>query len=222
MYMYHHIGTGVVHGTGFTPNRYYVSPTEVDRQMHYVAYLASHKKIHVSTLAKLQYYQDCGCFPYRHLVIFTVDDGRADTYFSLYPIIQKYRIPFEYAIIANTLERTGANNPYLTTAEITEMLASGLVHIQSHSLDHADFAKLSSGQMESEICDSKQKLELDFGVTINSFVYPYGHFTEDNFAVLRQCGYYYGISTTNASMTKKNLKKDRYRLFRREVDPGMK
>lgn len=122
--MYHHIGTGVANGSGgFTPNRYYVSPTQFSQQMQFVSTLAAKRKIHLSTLAQLQQFQQKNCFPYKRLVVFTVDDGRLDSYQALYPVIKKYHIPFDYAIISDTLAITGAS-PYLSKDQIKEMLAS--------------------------------------------------------------------------------------------------
>jgi len=219
IYMYHHIDTWSVDKTW--SNRYFISPSEFDQHMQYIKSLVLKKIIYVASLSELEKFQIKWCFPNAKIAIFTVDDGWKDAYKFLYPIIQKYWIKFDYSIISKTLNNTWSNNPYLTKQEIKEMMKSWLVEIQSHSVNHYKFEDCDIDQVQYEVCESKKILEETFDIKINSFIYPYWHFIKDDFRFLKRCWYYYWASTTWKPMNKKILEKNRYQIFRIEVDPGV-
>lgn len=66
--------------------------------------------------------------------------------------------------------------PFCTFEECREMAASGLVHIASHSFSHCSLLG-PAVDANDEIIGSKAVLEAKLNTPVESFVYPYGHFT---------------------------------------------
>jgi len=63
-----------------------------------------------------------------HAVVITVDDGHRTVYTELFPLILKYRFPVTLFIYPSAI----SNASYaLTWEQISEMVASGLVDVQS-------------------------------------------------------------------------------------------
>ncbi|HEV2576288.1 MAG TPA: polysaccharide deacetylase family protein [Acidobacteriaceae bacterium] len=76
--------------------------------------------------------------PVDPIAAITVDDGHSSVYTVLFPIIKQRRIPITLFIYPSAI----SNASYaLTWDQIREMLASGLVDVQSHTYWHPDFRK---------------------------------------------------------------------------------
>ncbi len=75
-------------------------------------------------------------------VLITFDDGYQSVYDNAFPILKKYHIPTLIALVGSWLKSTDKvdfdghqidRSKFLSQAEITEMVASGLVEVGSHS-----------------------------------------------------------------------------------------
>jgi peptidoglycan/xylan/chitin deacetylase (PgdA/CDA1 family) len=78
--------------------------------------------------------------------LLTVDDGYADFYANVFPILKTYRIPAVFAVVGRWIENgvdqdEGRADPFfarqqfVTWAQVKEMSDSGLVEIASHTFD---------------------------------------------------------------------------------------
>jgi peptidoglycan/xylan/chitin deacetylase (PgdA/CDA1 family) len=81
---------------------------------------------------------------------------------------------------------------HLTWPHVDEMLASGLVNIGSHGLNHSILARLGIEEASREIIESKKIIESNTGRTVTDFAYPNGteaDFGAEHRALLQQHGY---------------------------------
>lgn len=125
---------------------------------------------------------------YHHPVVLTFDDGYADNYTTLFPIILRRQVPITLFLIAEKLDTPG----YLTSDQVKEMSDSGLVSVQSHTATHHDLRELDARQIEQEMQASKQKLEAITGRAVCAVAYPAGHSTPEA-EQIAQHHYTYGV-----------------------------
>lgn len=131
-------------------------------------------------------------------IMLTFDDGYADFYFHLFPLLKKLQIKALLAVSPayiqeksslpqnrrllllknnQNLFRANKKEAFCSFQELKEMASSGLVEIASHSFSHLDLTNAKTNQeLEREILFSKQLLEKKLDLTIKTFVYPYGSF----------------------------------------------
>lgn len=129
--------------------------------------------------------------PIRSAVI-TIDDGYVSGYDVAWPILKKFDYPFAMYVYMDYISAGGKS---ITWEQLEEMRDAG-VHIGSHSYTHASL-KNRKGKTEEEyraflkkeLVESKQILEHRLGITVNTFVYPYGQYTEEARAVGKEAGY---------------------------------
>ena len=62
--------------------------------------------------------------------------------------------------------------------EIRELHSQG-VEFGSHTVTHPDLRRLPKGRVESELSDSKARIEDELGARVSQFAYPYGYFDSD-------------------------------------------
>lgn len=110
-------------------------------------------------------------------VILTLDDGFANNYTEVFPLLQKYNVKASINLIANRI--SDPEGRYLTKEQIREMEASGLVQFQSHTCSHRSLNQLVLEEAQDEIKESKKKLQCLLNGTVNVLVYPREDFTED-------------------------------------------
>lgn len=103
-------------------------------------------------------------------VLLTFDDGYADNYTALFPLLQKYQAHALIFLITNRVGTPG----YLTWEQVKEMKESGLVSFGSHTSSHRRLRSLPDDEIAQEITQSKQILEEKLGAPIASFCYPFG------------------------------------------------
>ena len=125
------------------------------------------------------------------------DDASYSFYRYVFPLIQRLGIRVVLAVSPKFILDSGdhvspevrlavptnemmEDDRYLTTApfcswkELSEISASGLVKIASHSFSHPNL--LRSSDIKEEIVKSKEMLEARLYQVVDTFVYPYGQF----------------------------------------------
>lgn len=104
-------------------------------------------------------------------VLLTFDDGYADNYVNLFPLLQKYDVKATIFVIAGTVDWNPNN---LTSEQIKEMSDSGLVSIQSHTQTHPMLSWLEPEEQEWEMTLSKLSLTRITGREPYVLSYPNG------------------------------------------------
>lgn len=127
-------------------------------------------------------------------ICLTFDDGYVDFYFSIFPLLKKYKLKALLAPITsyipdkverNFSERLSAlskfespikgdfsQDLYCSWDELKEMHDSSLVKIACHSHTHPK--RISSNSFDAEVVYSKRMIEDKIGCRVDSFIFPYG------------------------------------------------
>ncbi len=134
-------------------------------------------------------------------VVLTFDDGYEDFYTEAFPLLKKYQAHATLFLINDFIGK----GDYLTEAQIREIVASGLVEIGAHTLDHLDLRTLSINGQTRQILGSKDDLESRFGVAVTSFAYPSGRYTADTLSIVRKSGFTAAVSTNPGSLQAPSL-----------------
>lgn len=129
-------------------------------------------------------------------VILTFDDGYADNYTNLFPLLQKYNVKATVFVITNLV----GNAYYLTEAQIQEMADSGLVSIQSHTLSHPYLDSMNIDEQRVELEESK--LQITRLSKREPFVlcYPTGRYDSDTLEIIGE-SYHMGIKMNGGLYT---------------------
>jgi peptidoglycan/xylan/chitin deacetylase (PgdA/CDA1 family) len=136
----------------------------------------------------------------KNSICLTFDDAYFDFYYYVFPLLKKYQIKAILAVptayiqeeITVTDERRLSvahdkiyeahyvqdYQPFCSYAELREMVASGLVEIASHTHNHVNMT-LPGVAIQCELQESKKRLEKNLGISIQSFIFPFGEYTDD-------------------------------------------
>ena len=130
----------------------------------------------------------------RKSVVIAFDDGYEDNFKYAFPVLKKYGFPATIFVITDIVNTEG----YLSTAQMKEMLAHG-IEIGSHTRRHAYLPGILGKTLVEEIHGSKDMLERELGVTIASFAYPSGGFTDEAKRMVQQSGYASACTTNRGT-----------------------
>ncbi|MCJ7689842.1 MAG: polysaccharide deacetylase family protein [Clostridiaceae bacterium] len=133
-------------------------------------------------------------------VVLTFDDGYADNYTNMYPIMKEFRFSATVFIITNTVDKD-AN--YLTSAQLKEMNANG-IDIESHTAHHDLLGTMSYEKQLKILKDSKAFLENLLNKKINYISYPEGSYNTSTPKAAKDAGYIMGITTDGRWSSKKD------------------
>ena len=146
-------------------------------------------------------------------IIITFDDGYADNYKNAYPILKKYNLKGTIFVVTDYLN-TYPN--YLTWSMASEMLDSGVINIESHTLSHAELDKLETREeLDKQLRDSKLAIDWHLHKKAAFIAYPCGSFNKDIEESTLAAGYkgaftvHYGL----AEPTQNRLQLDRVPIF---------
>lgn len=128
-------------------------------------------------------------------ICLTFDDATFDFYHYVFPLLKEYNlravlgVPVRYILEKTELtakERLSIpytmamqdgffeqKAPFCTWEELREMVASGLVHVASHSFAHCNLT-FPFVNLQREVIESKRILEEQLDQPISSFIYPFG------------------------------------------------
>jgi len=100
-------------------------------------------------------------------VVVGFDDGWASQYSNAKPILDKYGFKTTFFIVCTYV----GNDNYMTWTQIKDLQRLGN-DIQSHSMTHKDLTRLSAGELDFEVRESRQCL-FEHGIDSNVFATPY-------------------------------------------------
>jgi peptidoglycan/xylan/chitin deacetylase (PgdA/CDA1 family) len=129
-----------------------------------------------------------------HAVAITVDDGEASVYTEMFPLIKRFRIPVTLFVYTSVISSA---SKFLTWDQLREMVDSGLVDVQSHTLTHPWFQKERERRSRDDFCafldaelrQSREILGKRLGVNADLLAWPYGIHDAELEAAASQAGY---------------------------------
>lgn len=182
-------------------NKLRVLPSEFEKQIVWM----KQQGFHFVTMKELQ--QNWGRHPEKTVAI-TFDDGYLDNLENAYPILEKYKAKATIYVVVDRHDRDWStykkahhnsgelmNEAKLTDQQVQWLAQTELVEIGSHTMTHANLAKLSDAECQSEMADSKQKLEHLIQQPVTSFAYPFGIYSLRDVNQVRLAGYCNAVTT---------------------------
>jgi peptidoglycan/xylan/chitin deacetylase (PgdA/CDA1 family) len=173
-----------------------------DRFLEIVEHLTKNGYNIISLENMLRHF-DARQMPPKKSIVITFDDGCESVYTQAFPVVIQKQIPITVYLVASTLEEAAKDEnqaqpawavcrSFLSTREIKEMYDTGLVCFGSHTLSHPNLADLSPEASDTEIIESKKRIEQLTKLPIEHFSYPYGGkktFSRTHVTMLQKAGY---------------------------------
>lgn len=162
----------------------------------HMAYLAEHN---YTTITVTQFINaingDAEELPEKPIIL-TFDDGFADFYTNVFPVLKSYGFTATlYIVTAFTggtsrwlKDEQDAARPLLNWEQLAEISAGG-IECGAHSHSHAQLDILPSDMAREEIKSCKQILEKQLSQSITSIAYPYGYHSDTVKQIVRSVGY---------------------------------
>jgi len=129
--------------------------------------------------AQMQYLQNYG-----KKTILTFDDGEMNNYELAFPIIKEFGFNAYFFIIVKRIGKKG----YMNWTELKSLILAGMT-IGSHGLSHEILTNLKDSQLIEELKASKNCLEKNLGIPINTFSVPRGFCNDKIIKMAHEAGY---------------------------------
>ncbi len=144
-------------------------------------------------------------------VFITFDDGYADHYDVVFPLLMACEMSACFFVISDLCGQPGR----LTAAQMREM-ADGGMDFGSHTVTHRPLATLDSPENLRELAQSKTVIENILGEEIGLVAYPHGSYSAVTIEAARAAGYWGGLTVRSgyAAITGNELTLSRIPLFR--------
>lgn len=138
------------------------------------------------------------------LVGLTFDDGYADFGEYVLPALARFGFTATVFVIAdllggcNSWDVAGPRKALMTAEQIRDVAQRGM-EIGSHGRRHVSLT--STGDLVTEVADSRAILEEVTGQEITGFCYPYGHLDALAVDAVHAAGYHYGCAIWRSPLT---------------------
>ncbi len=170
-------------------NRISVSAEAFERQMAYL----KNNGYSVITLKQFDDFIEYRRRPPKKSVVITIDDGWETVRTIAYPILKKYGFT-AVLFVYTDLVKSKPSSLTLSWDDVREMLESGVIEVESHTVTHADLTKVGDEQIRKEVADSQSIIRSKLGVTSTFLAYPYGNFNNNVVEAMKRNGYKVGFT----------------------------
>lgn len=139
--------------------------------------------------------------PCGNKVVLTFDDGYESLYTTIFPLLQKYEIPFSAFITSSFIGHKG----YINRQQLQEIALYPFVEIGAHSRSHVRLSHLTKSKLLDEIIGCKKDLEDILGKQVISFAYPFGKAKDVGLEAVILCkkaGFQLALSTERGFITR--------------------
>ncbi|HEY3614548.1 MAG TPA: glycosyltransferase [Gaiellales bacterium] len=131
----------------------------------------------------------------------TFDDGYRDNLVAAAPVLAEFAIPATVYLPSRIIDGDETFHwyedppPALTWDEVGELLADGLVDVQSHTRTHPLLPQVDDARSREEIAVSKLEIEQHVPYALTSFCYPAGLYGPREVEYVRAAGYAAAVTT---------------------------
>ena len=146
-------------------------------------------------------------------IVLTFDNGYASQYDNALPILKRLGWVGNENIQLSGLPPSQGG---LTDSQVRGLIASGW-ELDTQGISHADLIALDAGQLKYQVATARQMLQKRYGVPVNWFCYPSGHYDATVIAAVRAAGF---AGSTTVIPGWANPSEDPYRLPRLRVLGG--
>ena len=146
-------------------------------------------------------------------VVITFDNGYESQYTNALPVLQRLGwVGVENIQLVGLPPSQGG----LTDTQVKGLINAGW-ELDTQGMSHADLIKLDSAGLQYEIASARQTLRSRYGVAVNWFCYPSGHYDSTVISAVRAAGF---VGSTTVVPGWASRTDDPYRLPRLRVLGG--
>ena len=146
-------------------------------------------------------------------IVITFDNGYASQYTNALPVLKRLGwVGVENLQVSGLPPSEGG----LTDSQVRGLIAAGW-ELDTQGVSGADLITLDSGHLRAELATARQLMRSRYGVAVNWFSYPSGHYDATVIAAVRAAGYV-GSTTVNTGWA--SPQQERFRLPRLQVLGG--
>jgi len=131
-------------------------------------------------------------------VMLTFDDGHADAYSVVLPLLEAYGMTGVFFVTVNLVDTSG----YLSRAQVRALADAGM-DVESHSMDHISMMRPLNEQIY-QMCRSRDFLSAWTGTDVRHFAYPSGDYNDQSGVALQRCGYLSAYKKAGGSVQSSN------------------
>jgi peptidoglycan/xylan/chitin deacetylase (PgdA/CDA1 family) len=146
-------------------------------------------------------------------IVLTFDNGYASQYENALPILKRLEWVGNENIQLSGLPPSQGG---LTDAQVRGLLTAGW-ELDTQGISHADLITLDAAQLHDQVATARQILQKRYGVPVNWFCYPSGHYNITVIAAVKAAGY---VGSTTVIPGWATPSEDPYRLPRLRVLGG--
>ncbi len=139
---------------------------------------------HPITMAELHAYVTEGAPLPEKPICITFDDGYADNYSMVYPLMKEYGYPWTVFVITGDVGKPGR----LTWDELRDMAESRAVTIASHTATHPELAAISGEAARADMAAAQQALKDNLGIENRWLAFPYGSYDAEVIEIAKSLG----------------------------------
>jgi len=146
-------------------------------------------------------------------IVLTFDNGYASQYVNALPILKRLGWVGNENIQLSGLPPSQGG---LTNAQVRGLLTAGW-ELDTQGISHADLITLDAAELHDQVATARQILQKRYGVPVNWFCYPSGHYNATVIAAVKAAGY---VGSTTVIPGWAAPSEDPYRLPRLRVLGG--
>jgi peptidoglycan/xylan/chitin deacetylase (PgdA/CDA1 family) len=146
-------------------------------------------------------------------VVLTFDNGYASQYENALPTLKRLGWVGNENIQLSGLPPSQGG---LTDAQVRGLIAAGW-ELDTQGISHADLITLDAAQLKYQVATARQTLQKRYGVPVNWFCYPSGHYNATVIAAVKAAGF---VGSTTVIPGWATPSEDPYRLPRLRVLGG--
>ncbi len=146
-------------------------------------------------------------------IVLTFDNGYASQYENALPILKRLGWVGDENIQLTGLPPSQGG---LTDGQVRGLIAAGW-ELDTQGISHADLITLDAAQLKYQVASARQTLQKRYGVPVNWFCYPSGHYDATVIAAVKAAGF---VGSTTVIPGWANPSEDPYRLPRLRILGG--
>lgn len=143
-------------------------------------------------------------------VLLTFDDGYLNQYENGVPVLQSFGFHAVFFVVSGYFgKHSGWKSEFGTThvSDLALMDRNHLIELANmgytvgcHTHTHPFLTKLSRGEVETELEDSKRSLEDLLGQPVRAFCYPYGDYDRGVVAAVKRAGFHLAFTVKRGTV----------------------
>jgi peptidoglycan/xylan/chitin deacetylase (PgdA/CDA1 family) len=145
--------------------------------------------------------------------VLTFDNGYRSQYVNALPVLERM-----HWVADENIQLTGLppSQGGLTTEQVKALVAAGW-ELDTQGISHADLVALTPSELQYQVATARKMIEHRYGVPVDWFCYPSGHYNATVIAAVKSAGY---IGSTTVIPGWASPSSDPFRLPRLRVLAG--